>query len=97
MVPKDALGVRCIDEQFKGSFSGQGQPAESSARPALVAVLQFAAGLTDHQAADGCASHIVGMTHSKFAGLLRCALQHSPHSSGWWRRLAFAGGYCDLT
>ena len=91
MVPKDALGVRCIDEQFKDSCPPKGPPAEPSARLALVAVLRFAAGLIDRQAADVCASHIVGMTHSKFAscsGVHCSAAGTVPAGGGGWRSRA---------
>ncbi len=88
MVSKDALGVHYIDEQFKDSCPPKGPPAESSARLALVAVLQFAAGLTDRQAADVCASHTVGMTDSKFAscsGVHCSAAGTVPAGGGGWR------------
>nr|WP_184759041.1 IS1182 family transposase [Streptosporangium album] len=47
---RDALGTVFSDEEFADLFPGEGRPAESPGRLALV--LQYAEGLSDRQAAD---------------------------------------------
>lgn len=55
---RDELGVLFRDEDFAAGFSGRGRPALSSARLALVSVLQFAEGLSDRQAAEAVRARI---------------------------------------
>ena len=55
---RDQLGTLFEDEQFIDLFPPQGQPAEAPWRLALATVLQFAEGLSDHQAADAVRSRI---------------------------------------
>ena len=54
----DRLGTIYQDAQFAALFPRRGQPAEAPARLALATLLQFAEGLSDHQAADAVRSHI---------------------------------------
>ena len=49
---RDELGMLVRDHDFTDLFPTRGQPAEVTARLALVALLQFMEGLTDRQAAD---------------------------------------------
>jgi transposase len=49
---RDHLGVVYDDASFAPLFAPCGQPAEAPWRLALVTVLQFAAGLSDRQAAE---------------------------------------------
>jgi transposase len=46
------LGVVYDDARFAPRFSPRGRPAEAPWRLALVSVMQFAAGLSDRQAAE---------------------------------------------
>jgi transposase len=55
---RDELGEVFADEQFAAAFGTRGAPAESPGLLALVTVLQFAAGLTDRQAADAVRENI---------------------------------------
>ena len=54
----DAMGTFYHDGQFADLFPGRGQSAASSARLALVTVLQYTEGLSDRQAADAVRSRI---------------------------------------
>src|SRR5262245_13095851 len=54
----DHLGNIYNDAQFTALFPTRGQPAEAPARLALAALLQFAEGLSDRQAADAVRSRI---------------------------------------
>jgi transposase len=54
----DRLGHIDHDAQFTALFPTRGQPAEAPARLALATVLQFAAGLSDRQAAAAVRSRI---------------------------------------
>src|SRR5262249_47008600 len=54
----DRLGPLYHDTQFAALFPTRGQPAEAPARLALATVRQFAAGLSDRQAADAVRSRI---------------------------------------
>jgi transposase len=49
---RDELGEWCADEAFAGAYGVRGAPGISPAQLAVVTVLQFAADLTDRQAAD---------------------------------------------
>ncbi|MEU9546713.1 transposase [Streptomyces mirabilis] len=49
---REALGPLFEDESFAEAFAKRGRPAVSPGAVALVAVLQYAEGLTDRQAAD---------------------------------------------
>jgi transposase len=55
---RDELGTIYQDEAFAHLFSHTGQPAEAPWRLALVTVMQFTEGLSDHQAADAVRSRI---------------------------------------
>jgi len=55
---RDVLGPIYTDAQFTALFPHDGQPALSPGRLALVSVLQFAAGLSDRQAADAVRNQI---------------------------------------
>jgi Transposase domain (DUF772) len=54
----DALGTLFTNAQFAALFSPTGQPAEASARLALVLVIQFLEGLSDRQAAQAVRDRI---------------------------------------
>ena len=54
----NTLGTIYQDHQFTALFPTRGQPAEAPARLALTPVLQFAAGLSDRQAADAVRGRI---------------------------------------
>ncbi len=54
----DVLGDLYQDTQFAALFPSRGQPAEAPARLALATVLQFAEGLSDHQAAEAVRGRI---------------------------------------
>src|ERR671939_1356740 len=54
----DRLGTLSHDTQFAALFPTRGQPAEAPARLALATVLQFAAGLSERQAADAVRSRL---------------------------------------
>src|SRR5882762_8422457 len=58
MQMRDTLGPLYDDHQCVALFSSTGQPAEASARLALVLVLQCAEGLSDRQAADAVRGRI---------------------------------------
>ena len=49
---RDALGPLSTNPQFAPLFSHTGRPAEAPAQLALITIMQFAAGLSDAQAAD---------------------------------------------
>lgn len=49
---RDVLGAIYVDEQFADLFAARGRPVEPPWRLALVSVMQFAAGLSDRQAAE---------------------------------------------
>src|SRR5579871_3784198 len=55
---RDHVGTIYDDERFAPLFARRGKPAEAPWRLALVAVLQFAEGLTDRQAADAVRSRL---------------------------------------
>lgn len=55
---RDELGSVFTDEQFAGLFPTRGKPAWSPGRLALIAVLQFAEGLRDRQAAEAVRARI---------------------------------------
>jgi transposase len=52
MQMRDVLGSIYSDEQFADLFASRGRPVIPPWRLALVTVLQFAAGLSDRQAAE---------------------------------------------
>src|SRR5205085_5755507 len=54
----DELGRRYADRDFAALFPVRGQPALAPAQLALVTLLQFAAGLSDRQAADAVRGRI---------------------------------------
>lgn len=49
---RDVLGSISTDEQFADLFATRGRPVVPPWRLALVTVMQFAAGLSDRQAAE---------------------------------------------
>jgi transposase len=49
---RDVLGALYADEQFADRFAGRGRPVVPPWRLALVTVMQFAAGVSDRQAAE---------------------------------------------
>src|SRR5438270_9591957 len=55
---RDALAELYQDEQFAELYPVEGQPAYAPWRLAIVTVLQYAAGLTDRQAADAVRERI---------------------------------------
>ncbi len=55
---RDSLGELYQDEQFAALYPVEGQPAYAPWRLAIVTVLQYAAGLTDRQAADAVRERI---------------------------------------
>jgi transposase len=55
---RDELGTIYEDHLFAALFPARGQPAASPWRLALTTVMQFAEGLSDHQAADAVRSRI---------------------------------------
>src|SRR6266550_4180698 len=55
---RDTLGELYQDEHFTTLYPAEGQPAYSPWRLAIVTVLQYAAGLTDRQAADAVRERI---------------------------------------
>ena len=55
---RDELGPLFEDAEFVALYPKIGQPAESPARLALVAILQFMENLTDREAADAVRSRI---------------------------------------
>jgi transposase len=55
---RDSLTELYQDEQFAALYPVEGQPAYAPWRLAVVTVLQYVAGLTDRQAADGVREHI---------------------------------------
>lgn len=55
---RDHLGPIYRDEQFRGLFPHDGQPALLPGLLALVTVLQFVEGLSDQQAADAVRARI---------------------------------------
>ena len=55
---RDELETIYADGVFADLFAKRGQPAASPGRLALVAVLQFAANLSDRQAADAVRGRI---------------------------------------
>ena len=58
MTMRDELGTVYADEQFQDLFPERGQPAQSPGLLAFVVILQFAAGLTDRQAAEAVRGRI---------------------------------------
>src|SRR5215210_2409924 len=58
MTMRDELGAIFEDEDFAHLFPRRGQPAMAPWRLALVAIMQFAEGLSDRQAADAVRSRI---------------------------------------
>jgi transposase len=55
---RDELGTIYEDQLFASLFPARGQPAEAPWRLAFTTVMQFAAGLSDRQAADAVRSRI---------------------------------------
>ena len=55
---RDTLGPIYTNPEFAALFPKDGQPAEAPAQLALVTIMQFAEGLSDHQAADAVRSRI---------------------------------------
>jgi transposase len=55
---RDRLGAVYADARFAALFAVRGRPAEAPWRLALVTVLQFAAGLSDRQAAEAVCGRI---------------------------------------
>src|SRR5262249_13869373 len=55
---RDEIGAIYEDGAFASLFSTRGQPAEAPWRLALVAIMQYAEGLSDRQAADAVRSRI---------------------------------------
>ncbi len=58
MTMRDEFGALFEDEQFGDLFPTRGQPAEAPWRLALVTILQFAEGLSDHRAAEAVRGRI---------------------------------------
>lgn len=58
MTMRDEFGALFEDEQFGDLFPTRGQPAEAPWRLALVTILQFAEGLSDHRAAEAVRARI---------------------------------------
>lgn len=57
---RDVLGTIYDDADFASLFAARGRPAEAPWRLALVTVMQFAAGLSDRQAAEAVGARIDG-------------------------------------
>ena len=55
---RDDLGELFNDEQFAAAFATRGRPGLSPGQQAMVTVLQFAAGLSDRQAAEAVQARI---------------------------------------
>src|SRR3954447_11593162 len=55
---RDELGELFSDEQFAAAFASRGRPGLSPGQLAMVTVLQFAAGLSDRQAAEAVRARI---------------------------------------
>jgi transposase len=55
---RDALGPLSTNPTFAARFSHTGRPAEAPAQLALITVMQFAAGLSDAQAAEAVRARI---------------------------------------